>query len=189
MKNKLNLAGIAVLTAFIVLLTTSCIISGIGCIHEWSSWLITAYPTAAADGVETRTCSLCGGTETSALTLSAFQSYFYGTWVSSNNVIREISADTVTASGGNWFFEITGLTITPVTNTIPETMADYPFGFKYKGTIANKTGGNWTYINQETGISETIVDGLVYSTIFYLHPNKGSFSLNGNSGAGIYTKQ
>ncbi|MCL2265051.1 MAG: hypothetical protein FWC22_03315, partial [Treponema sp.] len=29
-----------------------------GCIHEWGSWLITAYPTAAANGVETRTCSL-----------------------------------------------------------------------------------------------------------------------------------
>ncbi|MBQ3182710.1 MAG: InlB B-repeat-containing protein [Clostridia bacterium] len=37
------------------------------CAHEWGEWVVTTPATEEAEGVETRTCTLCGETETRAI--------------------------------------------------------------------------------------------------------------------------
>jgi hypothetical protein len=112
---------------------------------------------------------------------------FIGLWKNSYNVTREISTTKVIAAGDGWSFEITDLIITAVTNTNSLTKDDYPDGLKFKGVISNQTGEIVPGFNHETGKDENIVNGLVFSSHFYLHTDKKSFTTISSSV--IYHKQ
>jgi len=107
-------------------------------------WLITTYPTASADGTETGTCSICGGTETRPLTLSAYQSNFYGEWLCTTGFYPPYN---VTISAARFHFidiendyvKLDDLTWTPAAypSHNNDLSATYPAGFYLYGTLTN----------------------------------------------------
>jgi hypothetical protein len=166
--------------------------------HTWQ-WLITTFPTDTDDGEETRTCSLCDEFEKKPLTFATFKTYFYGTWESPNNRIREITETKFIYDAPdfyNMYFEIDYLPVTVIENTNNATKDDFPIGLMFKGTISNLSS-TWTssetaivITNHETGSNVSLMsDGGTLAQILYLNVDKGSISNNGNVGNNIFTKQ
>jgi hypothetical protein len=105
---------------------------------------------------------------------------FFGTWKNSNGVIRTISADKLVAFiDTSRTYTLTISSWTPANNDNAETRGDYPAGYTIAGTISAKTGDIHNFPDA----------GDPYSTTYYLHTGKQSFSSNGNDGTAIFTKQ
>ncbi|MBQ1514314.1 MAG: L,D-transpeptidase family protein [Lachnospiraceae bacterium] len=64
--------------------------------HHWGSWTVTQAATCGADGVQTRTCSSCGDSETQ--TIPATGAHSYGDWVESPATCTEPGTRTHTCS-------------------------------------------------------------------------------------------
>jgi len=156
MKNKMTILGIIALTAIIGFSMTAC---PEVCDHDWQ-WEITTYPTAIANGEETRTCSLCEEVETQPITPSDFKSFFMGSWINtigntsspSTNyapyVVTVTETEITRVDKDGDFIKYTNVQWQSVTaNNVSTTT--YPTGYTFTGTRTdqNYPGVNYGFIS------------------------------------------
>jgi hypothetical protein len=105
---------------------------------------------------------------------------FYGTWKRANGGTRIISSDELRFYNSDTDdFTFSLITATPVTNDIPETKTDYPYGFKFECKVKEGTEPRLTALG---GI------GADFNYVMFMHTNKKSYSGLGESD-NIYFKQ
>ena len=122
---------------FVVVIVFSFIGCDDPCSHNWNIWVETTpatlngTPPVETDGVETRTCLICGENETRSV---SFRSYFYGIWFNYDAHIEiNINTNLVTIEQ-NIFSLILNNPIWSVdSNTDFSTKDDYPVGYRFEG--------------------------------------------------------
>jgi hypothetical protein len=110
---------------------------------------------------------------------------FFGTWINSNYVTRIISSTEIMAVSSSFSYTFRVDSVTPVVNSNAETRNEYPEGFIFSGTITEMNRGSLSSDVSQGGVPDV---GNAYSTTYYMHVNKGSFS-SGGTGTAIFTKQ
>jgi hypothetical protein len=132
--------------------------------HEWE-WQETTTPTITTDGVETRTCTTCGVTETRTGSV-ALATPFFGIWVShlaemtiNANLYKEEWEDGSLLIMDTLVWEV-------ATNTEPISKDEYSSGYKITGT---STGGG-------------IKIGQEFSVTFFINEAKDKLHFYGVSG-------
>jgi len=160
--------------------------------HSWGNWSITTFPTTITglntNGVETRSCTGCSGSETRTLTVTVFKTYFYGTWfferstqtsgtppsfdhtMTINENSFKIISTTVVDDINNFVSFDIDIWEAIITNTGPsdyphtdDQLADYPIGF----LLSVKTG---TFQQQGFFAPDNIP---LSSLAIYMHPAEG----------------
>ena len=112
---KKSLIGMLVIALALGMAVVSCD-SG-GCTHDWSSWSVTTAATCVAQGIETRTCSVCSETEQRSIIATGQHSY--GLWAITTDATQEIPVgqetrtcqsdgctESETRTGGSFFYTI-----------------------------------------------------------------------------------
>jgi hypothetical protein len=147
-------------------------------VHQWGDWIettpatLTGNPLVETDGVETRTCSICGEKETRPI---SFRSYFYGIWSHSTLGDVTINADLLfVAENENLIFKFNNPTWTAYGNDTNETKGEYTFGYSLSG------------IASEDSIST--LAGTQFSHSFYINADKNKLCKDGFSDQ-IFIKQ
>jgi hypothetical protein len=111
---------------------------------------------------------------------------YYGIWKNANNVTRTITAKDITAISDSFSYTITINSWVEAINTFDTTKTDYPYGYTMSGTVTAMNRGNLSSDVNNGGVPDA---GQPYSTTYYLHINKQSFSSAGKDEAAIFTKQ
>ena len=104
---------------------------------------------------------------------------FFGSWININNGIRTISESEIYNHSdiNDQFYRLKINSVTIINNQNAATSIDYPHGFIFSGII---TEINWKYFPINVGDH--------YEEIYFLNNDKQSFSIEGESGPYIYSK-
>ena len=107
------------------------------CTHSWGEWVVTTEPTATEDGEETRTCSLCGATETQVVPATGVEEP-----ECTCSATVSVTGTTVTVSGLTGTFQDAWIAAGEKT-TYDEVKADYLY--RVTSTSTKVVDGVWTY--------------------------------------------
>jgi hypothetical protein len=139
--------------------------------HNWQ-WTLTTFPTVEEYGEETGICLTCGE-ETKRSVDPQLWADFLGLWRNSSGETREIGLWDLKAAGAGWSIKWKSRSRRVETNTNVATKDNYPSGWVFSGEIIESINHPGDY----------------YFETYYLHTNKGSFSIGGEGGSSIFTRQ